>query len=172
VIGYGAIGREIGQRLRAFGIEVTGVRRTVDASQGVIDATAWRARLAEFDWIVLAAPATDDTRAMIGAAELAAAKPGACLINIARGDLVDQAALIAALESGQIGGAFLDATTPEPLPPEHPLWRAPNAIVSMHMAGQGQTTAFRRGAARFLRNLEKYLAGAPLEHVVDLARGY
>jgi phosphoglycerate dehydrogenase-like enzyme len=109
---------------------------------------------------------------MIGAAELAAAKPGACLINIARGDLVDQAALIAALESGQIGGAFLDATTPEPLPPEHPLWRAPNAIVSMHMAGQGQTTAFRRGAARFLRNLEKYLAGAPLEHVVDLARGY
>lgn len=172
VIGYGEIGREIGQRLRSFGVEVTGVRRGVDADPAVIGPEDWHARLTEFDWIVLSAPSTDETRSIIGASELAAVKPGAGLVNIARGDLVDQAALISALESGHLGDAFLDVTTPEPLPAEHPLWRAPNTIVSMHLSGQSQMTAFRRGAARFLSNLRRYLSGAPLEHVVDLARGY
>jgi phosphoglycerate dehydrogenase-like enzyme len=172
IVGYGEIGREIGQRLRAFGIDVTGVRRSADSEQGVIGPDDWRPRLAEFDWVVLCAPSTAETRCMIGAGELASVKPGARLVNIARGDLVDQASLLAALEDGQLGGAFLDVTTPEPLPPEHPLWRAPNTIVSMHLSGQSQTTAFRRGAVRFLSNLQRYLSGMPLERVVDLARGY
>lgn len=172
IVGYGAIGREIGKRLRAFGVEVTGVRRTADGDPTIINQDAWRARLAEFDWIILAAPATAETHSIIGSAELAAAKQGACLVNVARGDLVDQSALVAALESGQIGGAFLDATSPEPLPPGHPLWRAPNTLVSMHMSGQSQTTSFQRGAERFLCNLDHYLNGEPLEHVVDLTRGY
>jgi len=172
ILGYGAIGREIGQRLRAFGVDVTGVRRSPDPDPAIIGPDAWRARLGEFDHIILAAPNTDETRAMIGAGELAAMKPSARIVNIARGDLIDQPALIAALEAGRIGGAFLDVTTPEPLPADHPLWRAPHALVTMHLAGQSQTSAFRRGAERFLKNLQHYLAGEPLEHVVNLGRGY
>ncbi|BAK64817.1 putative oxidoreductase [Sphingobium sp. SYK-6] len=173
IIGYGAIGREIGTRLRAFGVDVTGVRRSADSGDPtVIGPDDWRARLGEFDIVILAAPSTDETRAMIGAAELATMKADARLINIARGELVDQPALIDALRSGGIGSAFLDVTTPEPLPPEDPLWDAPNLLVTMHLSGQSQTSAFRRGAQRFLKNLRHYLAGEPLEHVVDLSRGY
>lgn len=172
VLGYGAIGREIGQRLAAFGTHVTGVRRTVSDEPGIIGPDAWRGRLAEFDFVILAAPSTADTRAMIGAEELAAMKPGVRIINIARGDLIDQDALRAALESGQVGSAFLDVTTPEPLPADHPLWQAPNALITMHLSGRSQTTAFQRGARRFLANLQRYLAGEPLQHVVDFSRGY
>ncbi|MCW2365206.1 phosphoglycerate dehydrogenase-like enzyme [Sphingobium sp. B7D2B] len=172
VIGYGAIGREIGTRLRAFGVQVTGVRRSADSTNAVIGPDDWRPRLAEFDFVIIAAPNTSETRAMIGAEELAAMKPGARLINIARGDLIDQPALIAALESGHLGSAFLDVATPEPLPPEHPLWRAPNVLVTMHLAGPSQTSAFQRGAERFARNIRHYLAGEPLEHVADLNRDY
>src|SRR3546814_6015401 len=89
---------------------------------------------------------------MIGAGELAAMKPGAWLVNSARGDMVDKAALIDALTTGRIAGAFLDTVDPGPLPPEDPLWRAPNAIHSMHLAGRGQTSMFPRGAALFLDN--------------------
>jgi len=172
VIGYGEIGREIGARLRAFGAQVTGVRRSADADPDIIGPDAWRARLADYDFIILAAPATAETSAMIGAEELAAMKPGVRIVNIARGALIDQPALIAALESGHVAGAFLDVTTPEPLPADDPLWKAPNTLVTMHLSGRSQTSVFRRGAQRFLRNLRHYLAGEPLEHVVDLARGY
>jgi phosphoglycerate dehydrogenase-like enzyme len=172
VLGYGAIGGEIGKRLRAFGVEVTGVRRSPDNDPDVIGPDEWRERLGTFDFVILAAPNTDATRAMIGADELAAMKPTARIVNIARGELIDQPALIAALEAGQIGGAFLDVTTPEPLPGDDPLWKAPNTLVTMHLSGQSQTSAFRRGARRFLDNLRHYLAGEPLDHVVDLTRGY
>lgn len=172
VIGYGAIGSEIGTRLKAFGVAVTGVRRGADADPAIIGPDDWRGRLKEFDFVILAAPSTSETKALIGAEELAAMKPGVRLINIARGDLIDQPALIAVLESGHIGSAFLDVTSPEPLPADDPLWRAPNALVTMHLSGRSQTTAFLRGAARFLKNLRHYLDGEPLEHVVDLARGY
>lgn len=172
ILGYGAIGKEIATRLRAFGVKVTGVRRNADNDPDVIGPDAWRARLHEFDFIILAAPNTGETKHMIGAEELAAMKPGARIINIGRGDLIDQPALIAALESGHVGSAFLDPTTPEPLPADDPLWKAPNAIVTMHLSGASQTTAFERGAARFLKNLKHYLAGEPLEHVVDFSRGY
>lgn len=172
ILGYGAIGREIGARLCAFGVEVTGVRRSVDPDPAVLGADEWRGRLGEFDVVIVAAPNTSETKTMIGAAEFSAMKRGARFINIARGDLVDQPALIAALEAGQLSGAFLDVTTPEPLPPEHPLWKAPNVIISMHLAGASQTSVVRRGAQRFARNLERYLAGDALEHVADLSRNY
>lgn len=170
VVGYGAIGRLIGERLRAFGVEVTGVTRS--GSGGTLRPDAWRARLAEFDWVVLAAPSTDETKAMVGAAELAAMKPSAWLVNIARGDMVDDVALVAALRSGGIGGAFLDPTEPEPLPPEHPLWTAPNCMVTMHLSGRSQSGMFRRAAALFLNNLAAYRDGRPMRNVADLARGY
>jgi len=172
VIGYGAIGSEIGKRLKAFGTEVTGVRRGADNNPDIIGPDAWRARLGDYDFVILATPNTADTQAMIGPAELAAMKPGARIVNIARGELIDQPALIAALESGQIGSAFLDVTTPEPLPADHPLWKAPNCLVTMHLSGRSQHTAFQRGARRFLGNLQHYLRGEPLEHVVDSRRGY
>ena len=172
IIGYGEIGSGIGTRLKAFGTEVTGVRRSPDNDPDIIGPDDWRARLGAFDFVILAAPATSETRAMIGAGELAAMKPGVRIVNIARGSLIDQDALVAALESGKVAGAFLDVTTPEPLPADHPLWRAPNTLITMHLSGQSQTTAFQRGAKRFLKNLRHYLAGEPLEHVVDIGRGY
>jgi len=170
VIGYGAIGRLIGDRLAAFGVEVTGVTRS--GSNGTLTPDAWRAKLGDYDWVVLAAPSTTETKAMIGAAELAAMKPGAWLINIARGDMIDDDALLAALNGGTLGGAFLDPTNPEPLPSDHPLWTAPNCMISMHLSGRSQTKMFQRAAAMFLRNLEAFRAGQPMENVADLDRGY
>jgi phosphoglycerate dehydrogenase-like enzyme len=170
VIGYGAIGRLIGERLAAFGVEVTGVTRS--GSNGTLTPDAWRNRLGDYDWVVLAAPSTGETKAMIGTAELAAMKNDAWLINIARGDMIDDDALLAALNDGTIGGAFLDPTNPEPLPADHPLWTAPNCMISMHLSGRSQTKMFRRAAALFLRNLAAYRAGQPMENVADLERGY
>ena len=170
IVGHGAIGRMIGDRLAAFGVEVTGVTRS--GGDGTLTPGQWRARLGEFDWVVLAAPSTAETRAMIGAAELAAMKPGAWLVNIARGDMIDDGALLAALHEGRIGGAFLDPTNPEPLPPDHPLWSAPNCMITMHLSGRSQTRMFRRAAALFLDNLDAFLAGRPMRNVADLAAGY
>lgn len=170
VIGYGTIGRLIGDRLAAFGLEVTGVTRS--GAPGTIGPDAWRARLGEYDWIVLAAPATQESAAMIGADELAAMKRSAWIINIGRGALIDQDALIAACTEGRIGGAFLDTVSPEPLPPEHPLWTTPNVIHSMHLSGRSQTKMFLRGAELFVRNLHAFVEGRALENEVDLAAGY
>ena len=170
VIGLGAIGRLIAERLAAFGVEVTGVTRS--GRDGTLTPDAWRARLGEFDWVVLAAPSTDDTKALIAADELAAMKPSAWLINIARGDMIDDDALLAALTAQQIGGAFLDPTNPEPLPADHPLWRAPNCVITMHLSGRSQTKMFQRAAALFLENLAAYRDGRAMRNVADLDAGY
>ena len=170
IIGQGTIGRMIADRLAAFGVDVTGVTRS--GRDGTLTPDAWKPRLAEFDWVVLAAPSTASTHAVLDAAALATMKPTAWLINIARGDMVDQAALIEALHARRIGGAFLDTVMPEPLPEDHPLWRAPNAILTMHLAGRSQSSMFRRGAALFLDNLAAFRAGALMKNVVDLTAGY
>jgi len=170
VVGYGTIGKMIGDRLSAFGVDVTGVTRT--GRDGTLTPDAWRDRLGDFDWIILAAPSTSATHALIGRDELVAMKPSAWLINIARGDMIDDDALIAALTAGGIAGAVLDPTSPEPLPPEHPLWSTPNAIVTMHLSGRSQTTMFARGAALFLDNLAAFLANKPMRNVADLDAGY
>jgi phosphoglycerate dehydrogenase-like enzyme len=170
IVGYGTIGRLIGERLQAFGVEVTGVTRS--GRDGTLTPDQWRARVADYDWLILAAPSTADTHAMIGAAELSAMKLGAWLINIARGDMVDQPALITALESRRIGGAFLDVADPEPLPPEHPLWDAPNTIHSMHLSGRSTSRMFTRAAALFVENVHLFVAGKPMRNMVDLDVGY
>ncbi len=170
VIGYGTIGRLIGERMAAFGASVTAVTRT--GRDGTLAVGEWRARLDEFDWVMLAAPATPESRHMIGEAELRAMKPGAWLVNVGRGDTIDQDALIEALNKRRIGGAFLDTVSPEPLPPDHPLWTTPNAILSMHLSGRSQTRMFTRATALFVENLEAFLAGEPLRNEVDLAAGY
>lgn len=170
IIGYGAIGKLIGDRLAAFGVAVTGVTRS--GRDGTLIPDQWPARIGDFDWVILAAPSTDQTKALIGADEFTAMKNSAWLINIARGDMVDQDALIEALTKRRIAGAFLDVVTPEPLPPEHPLWSAPNAIHTMHLSGRSQTKMFQRATALFLRNLKAFMAGEPLENQVDLDAGY
>ena len=109
---------------------------------------------------------------MIGVDELAAMKSTATLINIARGSVVDQDALIDALTSKSIAHAFLDVMTPEPLPPEHSLWAVPNAHITMHLSGRAQDKMYLRSAARFLDNLQRWQSGEPLLHQVDLSRGY
>jgi phosphoglycerate dehydrogenase-like enzyme len=170
LLGYGAIGKLIQPRLEAFGVDVSVVRRS--AGPGTLTPDQWRAKLGEFDWVILAVPATPKTDGMIGASELAAMKKNATLINIARGSVIDQDALIDALTSKSIGSAFLDVTTPEPLPEDHPLWRVENAHISMHLSGRSQTLMFQRSAERFLENLERYRAGEVLEPQVNLELGY
>ncbi len=170
IIGYGTIGRLIGDRLTAFGAGVTGVTRS--GGGNTLTPDAWRDRLAEFDWIVLAAPSTDQTKALIGPHELSKMKQDAWIINIARGDMIDNDALVSALRSGRLGGAVLDPTDPEPLPQGHPLWTAPNTIVTMHLSGQSQTKMFQHASELFLENLDAYLHGQPMTNVADLAAGY
>ena len=170
ILGYGAIGHEVAARLAAFGAQVTKVRRTTGPD--TLNPKQWRGELGRFDWIVIGVPATPETRHMIGAAELAAMKSNAVLVNVARGSVIDQDALVAALGAGQIGGALLDVTTPEPLPGDHPLWALDNAQITMHLSGNAQTLMFARAAERFLANLERYHAGEPLTPQVDYAAGY
>ncbi|MBY0344610.1 MAG: D-2-hydroxyacid dehydrogenase [Sphingomonadales bacterium] len=170
LLGYGAIGKLIQPRLEAFGVDVSVVRRS--GGEGTLRPDEWRARLAEFDWVILAVPATPETEGMIGADELAAMKGDAVIVNIARGSVIDQPELVKALENKTIGAAFLDVTTPEPLPADHPLWSLPNAHISMHLSGRAQDKMFIRSGERFLDNLGKYLRGEPVAPVFDPRLGY
>ena len=170
LLGYGAIGKLIETRLAAFDVAVTKVRRSPGPE--TLGPDQWRARLGEFDWVILAVPATPETDAMIGAAELAAMKPDAVLLNIARGAVVDQAALIAALTERRIAAAFLDVTTPEPLPADSPLWNLPNAHITMHLSGRAQDKMFQRAAERFVTNLHRWGRSEPVEPRFNLDLGY
>ena len=170
ILGRGAIGELIGERLRPFGVEVVSVRRTPSPDRLTPD--KWRARLGGFDWVIPAVPATPETEHMIGAAEFAAMKPTACILNFARGTVIDQDALVSALQSGTIGQAWLDVTTPEPLPADHILWNLPNAHISMHLSGRAQDKMFARAVARFVENLARFKAGQELTPLVNLALGY
>lgn len=170
LLGYGAIGKLIEERLLGFGVETTIVRRT--AGPNTLGPGEWRERLNEFDWIIIAVPATPETDKMIGQSELASMKSSATIVNIARGSVIDQDALVLALRSKQIGAAFLDVTDPEPLPSGHALWTLDNAHITMHLSGRAQTLMFARSGQRFVKNLGRYRMGQSLEHQVDLALGY
>jgi phosphoglycerate dehydrogenase-like enzyme len=170
LLGMGAIGGLVKTRLEAFDVEVVPVRRS--GGELALGPDQWRERLGEFDWVILAVPATPETDAMIGAAELAAMKDSAVLVNIARGAVVDQDALVAALQAKAIGGALLDVTTPEPLPSDHPLWSLDDAQVTMHLSGRAQSKMFVRSAERFVENCRRYVAGEPLAPIFDPRRGY
>lgn len=170
LLGFGAIGKLIKPRLEAFDVDVTVVRRT--PGNGVLTPDQWRERLGEFDWIILVVPATPETDGMIGAAELEAMKQDAVLLNFARGAVVDQAALTTALKEKRIGAAWLDVTTPEPLPAEDPLWALDNAHISMHLSGRAQDKMFLRSAERFLENLDRYLKGERVSPIFDPKLGY
>ena len=170
LLGMGAIGSLIKTRLEAFDMTVVPVRRS--GADGALRPGEWRQKLGEFDWVVLAVPSTPETKHMIGALELAAMRPNGVLVNIARGDVVDQEALVSALREEKIEAALLDVTDPEPLPQDHPLWELGNAQVTMHLSGRAQTKMFQRSADRFIENLERWHKGEPVQPQLDLELGY
>ena len=170
IVGAGAIGKRVAAMLAPFGVEVAEVRRS--ACEGALGMDDWRARLGEFDWVIVAVPATAETDRMFGAKEFAAMKKGASILNFARGRVIDQDALMAAVRSGHLGGAFLDVTDPEPLPADHPLWTCENVHITQHLSGRSQASLFRRASERFLENLPRWRAGERLIGQVDLSLGY
>jgi phosphoglycerate dehydrogenase-like enzyme len=175
IVGFGSIGRELARRMDPLGMRIWGVTRsgTGDArlAERIFPATELRNVLPQADFVVLAAPETPDTRKMIGGEELALMKPSAYLLNVARGTLVDQAALTAALRSRAIAGAALDVTEEEPLPPENPLWKLDNVIVTPHISAVTDHLWQRQGEL-LLENLERWFTGRELLNRVDLERGY
>jgi len=170
LFGFGQIGQRIARQLEGFEVEVVAVSRSGRA--GTLGPEEWRARLGEFDWVILVLPGTAETERMIGTAELAAMKREAVLVNFARASCVDQEALAAALRERRIAAALLDLTDPEPLPPGHPLWDLPNAHVTMHLSGRPTEATRRRAAERFLANCALYRRGEAPQPAVDPLAGY
>ncbi len=176
VVGLGSIGGEVGRLGAAFGMRVIGVRRHPErgAPEGVHEVWGpdWLDDLAATaDVLVLAAPLTSETDALLDARRIGLMKRGAWLVNVARGQLVDGAALAAALDRGALSGAALDVFATEPLPAGSPLWRAPNLLITPHTSG------FRQGhwddtVDVFIDNLRRWEGGEPLRWPVDAARGY
>ncbi len=178
IVGMGSIGTEVARVASVFGMPTVGVKRTVS---GIDPASLHLAELYPFDelhaalrgaeHVVLAAPHTPETEGMIGAAELALLAPGAIVVNVARGALVDEAALVDALESGHVGGAALDVFQEEPLPADSPFWTMPNVFVCSHSAGTSDREN-ERITDIFCENIRLYLAGKPLVNLLDTARMY
>ena len=175
VVGTGGIGREIARLLRIAGLEVRGVGRVARSSDPdfgeVIASTELGTEVGWADHLVLAAPLTEATRGLVDSQVLSAMKSDAHLVNVARGPLVDEEALLKALQDGRIGGATLDVFDREPLPPEHPLWDASGVTVTAHMSGD--VVGWRDTlAGQFATNVRHWLAGEPLLNVVDKKLGY
>lgn len=188
IVGYGSIGREVSRIGQTFGMRVLALRRTAGRAKlgyttehtgdaaGAIPTQfyapdALQEMLAECDYVVVALPLTAETTHLIGLAELKALKPSAYLVNIARGPIVDEEALIHALRQGWIAGAGLDVFEQEPLPAGSPLWTMENVLISPHVAGF--TPRYdERATTLFAENLGRYLSGEPLLNLVDKARGY
>lgn len=190
IVGYGSIGREVARVAHTFGMEVLAVKRDVrrpaDPDGYVLPGTgdpegryfhrlyppeALVSMVRECDFVVVILPLTESTRGMFDAEAFAAMKPTAYLINVGRGGVVDEDALLKALQSGQIAGAALDVFEFEPLPEDSPFWKQPNLIISPHIAGN--TRDYNDKAARlFVENLKRYLARKDLLNLVDRTRGY
>lgn len=174
ILGIGGIGQAIAERAAGFGMRILGSRRSPRPMPGVervVGMDGWRALLPEADYVVVAAPLTEETRGMMDAAAFDAMKPSAYLVNIARGAIVDEGALIAALRSARIAGAALDTFEQEPLPPESPLWSLPNVTITPHSTA-GSPRMRERQIALFLDNLHRFRNGDPLRNIVDKAAGY
>ena len=174
IVGAGGVALEIIRLLAPFEVSVTVVRRTASPVPGArrsVRADALMEVLPDADVVILAAAATGETEHLIGRQQLAAMKPEAALINIARGQLIDQEALVDALNSGHLCGAGLDVTTPEPLPDEHPLWKAPRCIITSHSADTPEMTQPLL-AERIRANVAALLGDGAFVGVVDPIAGY
>ena len=173
LVGLGAIATEVARRALAFGMDVVAVRRTSTpaALDGVEVAGSLIEALARADHVVVAAAATDATRHLLDADAFDALRPGAHVVNVARGSLIDQHALLAALDSGRVARASLDVTDPEPLPPGHALYAHPNVRVSPHISWSSPDTV-RRTIEIFVENLTRWRQGRALAGRVDPSIGY
>jgi phosphoglycerate dehydrogenase-like enzyme len=189
LVGYGSIGREIARLLQPFDVTVLATKWNAMQvqDQGYVPAglgdpegefprriypfQALRSMLAECDFVVVAVPLTENTQGLIGAEELAAIRETAYLVDVSRGGVIDHIALIRALKDKKIAGVALDVFPEEPLPPDSPLWKFPNVIISPHIAGNSSRYN-QRAMALFVDNLNRYLAGEPLYNQFDTERGY
>lgn len=163
LLGYGAIARRLAELLAPFRLKLIALRRQPTGAETipVITEAELPDYLPQADHLVNILPANAATQHFVNAERLQALKPGALFYNIGRGSTVEQAALLAALQSGQLAAAYLDVTDPEPLPPEHPLWAAPNCFITPHTGG-GHQGEFERRVRHFLTNLQRFTAGEPL----------
>ena len=175
ILGAGPIGANLARLAAALGMRVRVMRRdpgrSVEHAEAVVAPADLHALLAWADFVVLAVPLTAETRGLIGAAELRAMRSSAYLINVARGEVVDEVELVRCLRAGAIAGAALDVFNEEPLPADHPLWALPNAVLTPHISGY-TATYFDRMLALFEDNLARFLAEQPLRNVVDKRLGY
>ena len=177
LIGVGSIGSAVAVRAKAFGMQTIGLGRHAPAGRSVdgVDRLLPRAGLPDLlaasDYVVLAVADTAATRGMIGTAELAAMRADAVLVNVSRGSIVDEPALVDALQAGRLGGAALDVFAEEPLPATSPLWGLPNVLVTPHIA-TNVPEYLARAVAAFAANVRRFLAGEPLVSRVDTAQGY
>jgi phosphoglycerate dehydrogenase-like enzyme len=176
LIGVGSIGRRVAQMAAALGMRVIAVREHVEKGspegvQAIFSPSEVDDLLKQSDYVVLSAPLVGATQGLINAARLAVMKRDACLINVGRGQQVDEAALIAALRDRRIAGAALDVFEEEPLPPDSPLWEVANLLITPHM-GSVTEKLWHRHYELFSDNLRRYLAYQPLRFVVDKQKGY
>ena len=174
VVGWGPIGQKLGSLLQALGMNVVAVRQQAQTqpsnpsdlhSVEMVTFEDWQQVLPKTDWLVLACPLTPKTRQLVNAQALALLPTGAHLVNVARGEVVDEPALVSALQSGQLGGAFLDVFAHEPLPQDSPLWAMPQVMVTPHAAGHSDGNE-HRVAQMFLDNLSRWVQGLPLSNAV------
>ncbi len=169
VVGWGAIGRQIGAWLAMLGLRVVAVRRARGPTDGGAECVSYDdlpETLPRADWLVLACPLTERTRHLVDGAALALLPAGAHLVNVARGEVLDETAVVDALRSGRLAGAYLDVFAHEPLPPDSPLWQLPTVIATPHSAGFSDGNAARVDAL-FLDNLARWRTGQPLLHPAD-----
>ena len=179
IIGLGAIGREVARVASTLGMRVTAVTRSGGSpsedraafAERVAPASELDALLPDADFVVLAAPETPETRKLINAARLEKMKRGAYLVNVARGSLIDESALVAALHAHTIAGAALDVAPEEPLPESSPLWNLENCIITPHLSGASDML-WERQADLLLDNLDRWFSGHELRNRVNLSRGY
>jgi D-2-hydroxyacid dehydrogenase (NADP+) len=175
IVGYGSIGREVAKRAKAFDMRVWGVTRSGGGDGAhvgkIVAAAKLHGVLPQADYVLIAAPETEETQHLIGAEQIGKMKRGARLINVARGSLLDEAALIRALESGALGGAALDVAATEPLPGESPLWKAPNVMITPHTSAVSDRL-WERETALLMELLERWFDGREMFNRVDFARGY
>jgi len=175
IVGYGSIGRELARRAEAFRMRVWGVTRSGQGdttfAEKIFPATELNEALPHADYVVITAPETPETRHLIGAQQIGRMKRTARLINVARGSLLDEAALLNALHSGALAGAALDVTNPEPLAPDSLLWCAPNLLITPHTSAISERL-WQRETELFLKLLDEWFSGKELSNRVDFSRGY
>jgi len=175
IVGLGGIGTPLAKLAKSLGMRVVGVREHPERGSEIADSVYGFSELdralSEGDFVVLAVPVTPKTHHLMNEARLAQLKPGAYVINVGRGVLIDEDALVQALSARSFAGAALDVTTHEPLPPESALWQMENAFITPHIAGLTERM-WERHYAHYTENLRRYLAGEPLLWVVDKERGY